>query len=202
MAQKEMETAMAKHDVTVKATFVPLSRSRNADTVDERKRKVYSLNWIVEVMRGAHVVLRTDYMAGMGHCPSYDKPAPEDYLKRYGKSGKTTFQQEMCSYECENGVEARFTGIAAGSGVVPKRDADGNRIALTPKAGDVLYSLMLDASVIDYGGFENWAAEYGYDTDSRKAEKIYRECLESALALRAGLSREAFDDLQNACQDY
>ncbi len=47
-----------------------------------------------------------------------------------------------------------------------------------PTASDVLGSLLSDASGIDNarGDFEMWAAEYGYNTDSRKAEKIFRQC--------------------------
>lgn len=40
--------------------------------------------------------------------------------------------------------------------------------------GDVLGSLYLDAhGVMNAKDFEDWADEYGYDTDSRAAEKIY-----------------------------
>ena len=47
-----------------------------------------------------------------------------------------------------------------------------------PSASDVLESLLSDAAGIenlrDGDSFEEWAAEYGYDPDSREAEKIYR----------------------------
>ena len=46
-----------------------------------------------------------------------------------------------------------------------------------PVAVDVLDCLISDASSIDYAmGFEDWAADFGYDTDSRKAERIYKAC--------------------------
>lgn len=44
-----------------------------------------------------------------------------------------------------------------------------------PRIGEVLDCLRLDAAGYENaGGFEQWAPEYGYDTDSRKAERIYR----------------------------
>lgn len=44
-----------------------------------------------------------------------------------------------------------------------------------PRAEDVMENLLLDAASFDNArDFEDWAAEYGYDTDSRKAEKLYR----------------------------
>lgn len=54
-----------------------------------------------------------------------------------------------------------------------------------PNASDVLESLLLDSEVLDYGTFEEWASYYGYDTDSRKAEKIYLDCLSYALLMRS-----------------
>jgi hypothetical protein len=44
-----------------------------------------------------------------------------------------------------------------------------------PDLLDVLDALASDASSYDNAGsFEDWADEYGYDTDSRKAERTYR----------------------------
>jgi hypothetical protein len=44
-----------------------------------------------------------------------------------------------------------------------------------PSAEDVLASMLLDASGYENArGFEDWASEYGYDTDSRKAHALYR----------------------------
>ena len=43
-----------------------------------------------------------------------------------------------------------------------------------PTAAEVLDCLALDASGVQGMSFGDWAAEYGYDTDSRKAERLYR----------------------------
>src|SRR5215469_3741015 len=54
-----------------------------------------------------------------------------------------------------------------------------------PPAGDVLSSLLMDASGYDNArSFEEWAGEYGYDTDSRKAERIYRQVEAQTAKLR------------------
>lgn len=45
-----------------------------------------------------------------------------------------------------------------------------------PTMADVLSCLLSDASSADQP-FEDWAAYFGYDADSRKAEGIYKECL-------------------------
>jgi len=46
-----------------------------------------------------------------------------------------------------------------------------------PKLPEVLDCLASDASgVLPDTSFEDWCSEYGYDTDSRTAEKIYKTC--------------------------
>lgn len=52
-----------------------------------------------------------------------------------------------------------------------------------PTAEDVLECLLSDASGADQD-FEQWAGEYGYDTDSRKAEQTYRQVVAQTAKLR------------------
>lgn len=73
----------------------------------------------------------------------------------------------------------------------------GNRMTITfsmglghngaePPLYTVLDCLACDAAGIDNAfGFADWADDYGYDTDSRKAERIYKACVKSAEKLRA-----------------
>ena len=86
------------------------------------------------------------------------------------------------------------------------RECEGGKIRngtpILPSIPDVLHSLSMDADVIDAGDFEGWAIEFGYDTDSRKAEALYRTCLGIALKLRAALGDAALTELREACQDY
>jgi len=65
-----------------------------------------------------------------------------------------------------------------------------------PTASDVLDCLASDASSYkNANGFEDWAGEYGYDTDSRKAEKTYRIVERQAAKLEAFLGSELFNAL-------
>lgn len=73
---------------------------------------------------------------------------------------------------------------------------------ILPDLADVLYSLALDASVLDAGSFEEWAEEFGYDTDSRAAEGLYRACLDIALKLRNGLGEAKLAELQEVTREY
>jgi hypothetical protein len=65
-----------------------------------------------------------------------------------------------------------------------------------PCAADVLDCLALDAAGVGDGqSFEDWCSEYGYDTDSRKAEKTYTVCKKQAEELKAFLGTEAYSQL-------
>lgn len=51
-----------------------------------------------------------------------------------------------------------------------------------PDCADVLACVASDSRSADES-FEDWAREYGYDTDSRSAEKTWRECQRSRVKL-------------------
>lgn len=102
------------------------------------------------------------------------------YLPKSCRSGEAT------AYAIEHGRELRYT----------------LRRLLPPPLADVLSCLLLDASVIDYPNFESWAGDFGLDTDSRKAEVIYRACLETGLKLRAMFGDSGLAELRELFQDY
>lgn len=57
-----------------------------------------------------------------------------------------------------------------------------------PKVDDVLDCLAMEASGAENArNFEDWANEYGYDTDSREAERTYNMVVKQAAELKAFL---------------
>lgn len=64
-----------------------------------------------------------------------------------------------------------------------------------PSCADVLYCLLLDANAMDET-FEEWCANVGFDTDSRKALETYLECQTSGIRLRKAIGHTAFRALQ------
>lgn len=65
-----------------------------------------------------------------------------------------------------------------------------------PTLAEVLDCLASDASGVDNArSFEDWSSEYGYDTDSRKAEHTYNTVKEQAQQLRGLLGRSAYEQL-------
>jgi hypothetical protein len=65
-----------------------------------------------------------------------------------------------------------------------------------PTLAEVLDCLASEASGVDNArSFEDWAGEYGYDTDSCKAERTYHICEKQAQDLKALLSQDAYNQL-------
>src|SRR3974390_538758 len=157
------------------SVFVPFSKSRSREDTYERPNGVkypnHSLNWLVTLKLNDKPILTTDYKAGNGHCPSSKKPP---------KTG-SHLQHEAIKFECEHGRTAH---------ILPGGEIVGRGRDIQPDICDVLHSLTLDADVLNYSDFEDWASNFGYDTDSREAEKIYQACLKIALALRNSLGEE------------
>lgn len=77
--------------------------------------------------------------------------------------------------------------------------SQGLGIAGSPEVDSVLDCLASDAQGVDGATFENWASDYGYDTDSCKAEKIFKACQREAVNLRRLLGAK-YTDLLNCDQ--
>jgi hypothetical protein len=158
------------------AQFVPFSMSRNAKSAP--KLSDLTLNWRVSLSK-ASAVLTTDYQAGIGHIPGYS------VLQR-----QTVDSVDAVRRTCESGKHYQAGRTYAFKDLDP------------PALRDVLYCLIQDASAIDCPRFEDWAADYGFDTDSRKGEAAYRACLETGLSLRSLIGDAAITTLRGLFQDY
>lgn len=174
--------------LSIRTEFVPFSQSRNAKL--DAKPSDRSLNWRVTLAKRwvndngdnrYSDVLTTDYSAGIGHCPSY----------RQGMRW-TLENAAAIEFETERGRRAPAYRSLNPIGGKP----------IMPDPVDVIASLARDSDVLDYAGFEQWADEFGYDPDSRKAESTYRACLQIALQLRNGLGEQALSELREAAREY
>ena len=74
--------------------------------------------------------------------------------------------------------------------------SQGYGVSHEPEVVDVLNCLADDiAGVSNARSFEEWAEEYGYDTDSRKAEKTYNVCVKKAARLLSFLGDDLYNEL-------
>ena len=75
-----------------------------------------------------------------------------------------------------------------------------------PSAADVLGSLLSDAGTVyalqDGGSFEEWAEDLGYDADSRKAERVWRQVVAQTERLERFLGDEQAAVYPTAADDY
>lgn len=185
----DIPAILASFGLSASFEFVPVSQSRNAKgnwkSAKEAPLQKWqpTLNWRVTVTHKGREILTTDYGAGCAHAPSYPKV----------KWPPRTLHDEECAKvlldECETG----------------RTRVDGQTIrgfVNAPSLTDLFYSLVMDSDVIESSGFEDWASNLGYDTDSRAAESIYRACLEIALKLRAAIGDADLQSLREAFQDY
>lgn len=191
--QEQIAALIAELGLTMTAEFVPFSKSRNAKP-QENGKPWRSLNWRVTLNRASVFtdgsrpsseshILTTDYAQGDGHCPAY-KASVATLGNR-----NSIMRDEAIAKECETGRS------------LVNRRVVSEKIAPPPIA-DVLHSLVSEAGVLDCSSFEEWASDLGFDADSRKAEAIYRACLDIALKLRNGLGEANLRRLQEAFQDY
>ena len=163
-----------------KAVFVPFSQSRN------KAEKHTSLNWVITLAKGRQT-LQTDYMQGCAHVPEYNQRE---------RTADTRWYSDYIVHVCETG---RYVPRATYEHV---RGIWKGQPVPAPLLTEVLYSLVMDSDVLDAGTFEQWAGDLGYDTDSRKAENIYRACLENALRLRVMIGDANLVKLRELFQDY
>lgn len=183
METLEIKEAVTKlledNKISFKYKFIPFSQSRN------KHQKLKSLNYLVTVLKDNKEALTIDYSMGQAYCPAYKMSMKDKYAK-----------QMIINKQCEEGyyqlkyiVESYLTGYGAKSSILPDNT-------------DIINSLILDSSVLDYSSFEQWASDFGYDPDSRKGERMYNECLKIALALRNSFGDTLINELKEALQDY
>lgn len=72
-----------------------------------------------------------------------------------------------------------------------------------PDLLDVVYCLVSDAQCVAFGQtFEDFAADLGYDEDSRTAERAYNACRDTYFAMIRLVGQSGFEELCELYQDY
>lgn len=104
-------------------------------------------------------------------------------ISRAGRSYQTEFTQGAgCRHYKQSG---KPIGMQPRTGKVGYfRDLVRITAPDAPTLADVLHCVVSECDVVNYATFEDWAECFGYDTDSRKAEAIYRGCLATYTQLR------------------
>lgn len=177
--------ALPEGTIKYEATFVPYSK------VPAERRKVWGgeeggkprlfLSWKVTI-NGEEF----DYSAGIGHISN------SELRKAAMKSGWTIYEKEAIT----EWVEGRYLPITNSVlGARPfVKSSNPNHYQAPPDLADVLSGLLMDSSALTEK-FEDWADNFGYDKDSRAAEKIYNACVDNSRKLMKALGGTLVDKL-------
>lgn len=114
-------------------------------------------------------------------------------------------------FRCKVACPSKMRTILSDAGREPSFSvyfSQGSAHTVEPTLADVLDCLAGDAwrfedvcypsPVLDpmaKKAFENWANEYGYDTDSRKAEKTFKAIKRQSEQMKRTLGTEAYEEL-------
>lgn len=171
---RDLVTDLLKREkIEYKAVFVPQSISRNAGSKDK------TLNWKATFTTPSdHMVI--DYAQGIGHVPGYQH------------NPRQTMHEAACFGEpWETGKYNPY-----------KREVVYTRKPLpAPHAADILHCIIVD-STDNHDSFEEWAREYGYDTDSRKAEETYNACRKQTRNAQSVFGAKLLAELASILEQY
>lgn len=127
----------------------------------------------------------------------------ENFAAKYGITADIEPTDENPWMSSENGGDQQWARTANHWQITLKRGrkrfvtyfSQGSAATEDPEIKDLLHSLSMDArGVEDHQTFEQWAREYGYDEDSRKAEKSYNLTRKIANSLKKFLGDELYKE--------
>lgn len=179
--------------VTVESRYLGVQREPADKKTDEPGW--LHLAFAVTVKRAGRADIATPYKLGVGHvklpaAPTWQmvdavgtRPLAENILSALHRGKRVKPEYDPCE-------RALYDAAARAQG-------------LAPKPADVLHSLLMDGDAFFNGEtFEDWCENYRYDTDSRKAEAMYRACDEIGRRLARMFSPDEIAQLREAASEY
>jgi len=108
----------------------------------------------------------------------------QEFVRKYNVKFKCEWWHENPSMEDSNNMDHWKCKIAYNTRSMTLYYSMGfGHNGKVPTVQDVLECLAMDCSMMDQP-FEDWASDLGYDTDFRKAEKIYKVCIKQEKSLK------------------
>jgi hypothetical protein len=186
----ELEAAIAalpEGTIKYETKFVPYSkvsteRKAGWGGVGRGNQPRLFLSWVVTINGESF-----EYSAGIGHISN-----PE-LAKAALKLGWTIYEKDAITAWVE-GRWLPITNSVLGAQPFDKLPANSPRRQAPPALADVLSSLLLDSSALG-AKFEEWADNFGYDKDSREAERIYNASRDNSYRLFRALGGALVDKL-------
>ncbi len=139
------------------------------------------------------LVLSIPFKLGIGHI-ELSKARPDSVLNRY------TDQEYSMLNTWLSKPNATFTNKLLQAQVATKLAVLQK---VFPTLPSVLHSLLTDGEAFTSSmTFEDWCGNFGYETDSRKAEDIYRTCDDIGRKLSRGIPADVLTRARELLQDY
>lgn len=127
------------------------------------------------------------------HAPAFANPNMGDSSKMNHYSVKLSRKDEAAPGKRREFVTVFSKGL--GHVVKARRSWEKDK-PIPPAVDEVLDCIASDSSSIENArGFEDWASDFGYDPDSKKAEAIFRACFDASKQLKAFLGDERYNEL-------
>lgn len=131
------------------------------------RERIFSKNpepfkWTCKLVMNGKKSAGFDYSMGIGHVEKFGRV--DAAKKTWGRASSEELKKSLVFNE------SFFSGSVFR--------------AAPPNISDFLQCLALDSYAMQCDFFEDWAQEFGYDTDSREAYRVYKACLKNARKLR------------------
>lgn len=154
-----------------------------------------NIKYRVELRFNDKPILETNYKLGIGHVDP-----KKAFIGSVMSRPRLTSDEESILLHWQSHPYAQFKNKKLWADVAAKL-ATYQKVA--PSLPDVVHSLLLDGEPYFNGeSFEDWASNCGYETDSRKAEEIYKACMEIGRQLKRGLPHDTITKALEILQDY
>ncbi len=145
--------------------------------------------FMVVLKKGDKTILKQEYRMGTGH---FDPKGISKYsISKYMPGNHNKAEDILDIWQRK--PFAKFVDQEFFARVVA---AVAQHKKIMPKLNDFVHSVIMDGRpYFEHLCFEEWADEYGYDTDSIKANKIYEQCCDIGRQLARGLTKAEIDAL-------
>lgn len=150
------------------------------------------LAYTVTLSRNGRKVKTLEYKLGAGHV----KRETLEALRRSTDQGLDTLTLNTMIRQ----PHARHANMTYYRTIL---EAAAKRGKVAPTVADVLHSMLLDgAAHLDSLTFEEWAGEFGYDTDSRRALAMFEACCDEGRAIARACNPEEIAALRDAASNF
>lgn len=185
---KHLSKTMKTSEITSQLNDLGFSLEVLGNPIGQVKDNWPNIHFSIRLMFRGKIVLESPYSLGIGHVQ------PGKYRTGSLNLHGWTANEESLLMTWQSKPNANFKDKQLQADVAAKLA----RIQkVSPQLEDVVSSLFPDGSpFFNAESFEDWAANFGYDTDSIKARDIYQTCMETGRKLSASIPKEVLSQAQ------